>query len=210
MTEDPSISTDNLSSLNKKQLVELVSSLQKENASLKKFNDFIIEATTKVENLERRLNLHEQYYRRESVEITGISADVPQGALEDKVLEMFDTAKVEVHGRSLRKYDIVACHRIGKKGKTIVRFMNRQFASASLYGGKHLRNSAEFKQTYVNASLCKEFGFLNYQIRTAHKSKKLYRYKVKNGINMVQLEESSDFVEISHRNDLINIGIDIQ
>ena len=37
-----------------------------------------------------------------------------------------------MHGKRLAKTDITACHRIGFKGKTIVQFVNRKFASGIL------------------------------------------------------------------------------
>lgn len=114
-----------------------------------------------------------------------------------------------MHGKRLAKTDITACHRIGFKGKTIVWFVNRQFTSDILYNGKKLKNKENFKNIYINNSFCKEFGFLNYQIRKAQKAKKLFRYKVKNGINLVQATQDGEFCEITHRNDLVNLGIEI-
>ena len=44
-------------------------------------------------------------------------------------------------------------------------------------------------------------------IRTAKKERKINRYKVKHGITLVQVAEGGSFIEISHKADLINIGI---
>ena len=82
----------------------------------------------KIESLERRININEQYNRRESIEITGISNKVKDEELEDQVLKIYEIAETKVHGESLTKLDIAVCHRIGKKGKTIVRFVNKKFA----------------------------------------------------------------------------------
>ena len=54
-----------------------------------------------------------------------------------------------------------------------------------------------------------EYRFLNYVIRRAAKDKKLYKYKVRNGVNFVQKDQDSDFIEIGHANDLVNLGIEI-
>ena len=62
---------------------------------------------------------------------------------------------------------------------------------------------------FISMTLTPEFGHLNYLIRQAYKQKRIYRYKIKNGVNHVQLEEEGNFVEIGHAKDLINLGIDV-
>ena len=44
-------------------------------------------------------------------------------------------------------------------------------------------------------------------IRQAFKNKEIHRYKVRNGVNHVQVTEDGEFVEIGHANDLKNVGI---
>ena len=80
--------TENLLSLNKKQLVDLILSSQDENIKLKRCNYIMNDANKEIESLERRMNISDQYYRRESVEISGINADIDQNKLEDKVSEI--------------------------------------------------------------------------------------------------------------------------
>ena len=74
---------ENLLQLNKKQLVELIVSLQKENHTLKNYQDYIETTETKLVNIERRLNIQEQYNRRESGEMSGIDPDIKQEGLVD-------------------------------------------------------------------------------------------------------------------------------
>ena len=88
--------------------------------------------------------------------------------------------------------------------------MNRKYATAILYNGKKLREKDNFKSIYVNASLCKEFAYLNWKIRTAYKNKKIFRYRVKNGVNMIQTDQQSEFLEITHINDLVQLGLGIE
>ena len=90
---------DNLEALTKSKLVNLVIELQKENTELVAYN-------SRLEALERRMNLHEQYNRRESVEISGIDKNITQANLEDKVIEIFAAAEIEVHGKALTKHEI--------------------------------------------------------------------------------------------------------
>ena len=118
---------------------------------------------------------------------------------------------MEIDGHGVTKRDITACHRIGRKGKTICRFVNRKFANSLLYNTKNLKEFEQLKSIYVNNSFCREFGLINFLIRRSFNCKKLYRYKVKNGINLIKLsEEENDFREITHINDLSRFGIDIE
>ena len=200
--------TEDLLQLNKKQLVDLILILKNENTALKLYHDFMKITDNKIESLERRININEQYDRRESIEISGISDKVKDEELEDQVLKIYEIADAKVHGKSLTKLDIAACHRIGKKGKTIVRFVNRKFAKNIFFVGKKIRNDQNFKKIYINNSISKEFGKFNYHIRQAYKG--ICRYKVKNGINLVQVEDNGPLLEITHPSDLKNVlGLDI-
>ena len=94
-------------------------------------------------------------------------------------------------------------------GKTIVRFVNRKFAKEILYHGKELRNNPNFKSIYVNNSFSKEFAYINYKIRMAQKSKNIFRYRVKNGVTLIQKTESDEFLQVTHRNDLVKLGLEV-
>ena len=81
----------------------------------------------KVEKLENRissvesdLNEKDWYNWRNNIEIQGISSDISDDSLEDKVIEML----AEVHIVAT-KSDFEDCHRLGKNGSTIVQFVNR-------------------------------------------------------------------------------------
>ena len=107
-------------------------------------------------------------------------------------------------------YQIQACHRIGKKGITICKFVNRKFATEGIYCGKNLKGIKLYgndSQVYINSSFCKEYSYFNFVIRKAKAEKKIFRYKIKHGVNLIQVEEDSDFQEISHKNDLIKLGL---
>ena len=114
--------------------------------------------------------------KKELVKISGINRNVKQEELEEKVIEICNATKVEIDGHRVSKYDITACHRIGRKGKTICRFVNRKFANGLLYNSKSLKDVAQLKSIYVNNSFCREYGLINFLIRRAHKHKQIYRY----------------------------------
>ena len=50
----------------------------------------------------------------------------------------------------------------------------------------------------------------NYHIRQAYKGNIISRYKVKNRINVIQVDDNESLIEITHLSDLKNVlGIDI-
>ena len=202
---------DNLMSLSKQQLVKLIESLKNENDMLKDLNKTIVNNESRLEKLEREQNLHFQYQRRDTVEITGIPQNVHQDNLEDEVIKIFDAMEVKVNGNQLSKIQIHACHRIGKKNVVIVKVVNRKFATKALYSGSKLKDVNMYgnSKIYVNNSFCREFQFFNFLIRKASKAKIINRYKIKHGVMFVQQVIDGDFHKISHKNDLIKLGIDV-
>ena len=148
-----------------------------------------------------------QYNRRESFEISGIPSNIPQERLEDVVIEIVKEAKVTVNRQPLKKTDIVACHRLGGKGTVICRVLNRKFSRQAIINSKNLEGSKRYDgNIFINSSFCPEFRYLNFVCRKAVRNKELFRYKVKNGVNMVQKLEGDDFVEIGLILDIQNLG----
>ena len=203
------MSHENLKKQSKAQLIQLIEKLSEENAALKEIHSFMDATTKRLVKIEREQNKALQYSRRDSIEISGIPPTVSQDVLEDEVVKNFEKAKVEVHGKKLEAPDIQACHRVGKKGKTIVKFISRKYAREGLVCGKNLKNSNLYGNAgvYINTSFCPEFGHLNFLIRKAKADGALFRWKVRNGINFVQVEEEDEFVEISHINDLVELKL---
>ena len=74
----------------------------------------------KVIEMERNLHSLEQYSRREDIEIAGILGSITNDLLEEHVLLVFEKLDVV-----LEAMDIVACHRLGKTNRVIVKPLNR-------------------------------------------------------------------------------------
>merc|ERR1711872_380953 len=91
--------TTQLEELEKDELIALVMELQNEKNAL-------------MGQLERN-DRGEGFSRSNSVEITNNDAVEEEG-----VVQLFDGAKVEVYGRQLKRKDVAACHRIGKRAVT--------------------------------------------------------------------------------------------
>ena len=200
-----------LGAFKKEQLIEMVLTIQKEKNELKLQQKVTNSLDDRVTELERSHYLYKQYGRRESVEITGIPTDVDDNNLENEVIRIYNEAKVEVDSSPVTKKDISACHRIGKRGNTIVRFVNRKFASEGLYKGRNLKGTQLYNgaPVYINNSFCPEFKKYGYIIRNLKRQSLLEGYKIKNGVYQIKLGPLDKFEEISHINDFAKFGLDI-
>ena len=205
------MSTDlkNLGNKTKNQLMEMVKKLAAENALLMEVHDYMESSNKRLDKLEREQNLSLQYSRRDTIEVTGIPANVVSQNLEEEVVKIYEKAGVQINGKRLDSSDIQACHRIGKKNITICKFVNRKFAREGLVCGRNLKGSNIYgtSPVYINTSFCPEFKFLNFLIRKAKSRGEIFRWKVRNGVNSIQVTEGGNFVEVAHKNDLIELNL---
>ena len=207
---DDNVILSELNILDKSQLINMVMGLRKEVASITE--DFKKITNLRFYHLERSHYMHLQYGRRDTLEITGIPDEVKDEALEDEVVNLFKEAQIQVNRQLIKKSDIQAVHRLGNKKTTIVKVANRKFAKEALFCGKNLKGSKRYgnhSHIYINDSFCPEYKFLNFAIRKAYKSNHIVRYKVRNGVNYIQKDDASRFVEIGHVLDLENLHIPI-
>ena len=200
-----------LGEFKKEHLIKIIMELQKEKSTLIEQQNSISAIKDRVTELERSHFLYMQYGRRESIEIVGIPQQVEQESLEEEVLKIYEEAKVQIDGRKLSSMDISACHRVGKKGATIVRFVNRKFAKEGLYKGKNLKGTKLYNGSaiYINNSFCYEYKQYGWVIRTLKKNGLISGFKVKNGVHHIKLLSSDAFVEISHRSDFSKYNLDV-
>ena len=135
--------------MEKESLIEIIKSLKMEIS--KQHDDFMKITNLRLYHLERSHNMSLQYYRRESFEITGIPANIPQENLEDEVVEIAKEAKVSVNRQPLKKGDIVACHRIGRNGTVVCRVMNRKFSREAVVKSKTVKGIKRYEsKIYIN------------------------------------------------------------
>ena len=201
-----------LQSLKKNELIDIIKELKKEKDDLKA--DLLEKRSgmeERLETLERSHFLYLQYGRRESVEIVGIPDTIEQKDLEKEVVKVYNAANIKVHGMPLTQKDISACHRIGRKGKTIVRFVNRKHAIEGLINGRNLKGKTLYGSTpiFINNSFCREFSYYGYVIRKLKWNNKIDGYKIKNGVYQVKLLGNVNFVEVSHISDFSKMNLDI-
>ena len=74
-----------------------------------------------VKDLEIRLSKSEQYSRRECLEVAGMPLTIQQSDLELKILKVFEEIGVKIEPENVE-----ACHRIGKKGRAIIKLSRRK------------------------------------------------------------------------------------
>ena len=204
IASDASTSSNNeetdLNNMSKIELIQMVVELKK----IVDLKDFQADTEKRMNDIERRQNLAEQYSRRDSIEITGIPKNINVKDIEGEVIKLYELSEIQVDNKKLSKGNIQACHRIGKKGeKVIVKFTNRKFASEALFNGKKIKGKSPYvSEIFFNNSLCREFHFLHYAVRNAKKLKKIHFYKIRHGVASIQLKENGTFHDISHISDL--------
>ena len=128
----------------------------------------------RISELESDLNKNNQYNRRNNIEIQGIPSEIGDDSLEDNVIEML--AKVQIVAT---KSDIEDCHRLGKNGSTIVRFVNRKFCNDILEKTFDLhKNIDKSKLGFANdTKIYVSENLTSYNQRLAWKCRELKRAK---------------------------------
>ena len=149
---NPTVTANNLETLNKKQLIDMVLTLTDTVSKLQE--DYKKVINLRLYDLERNMNMSQQYHRRDTLEISGIPSTVKNDEIEDEVIEIFKEAKMTVNRQNLKLIDIQAAHRIGKKGKVIVKVVNRKFVRTALVNKKNLNGSKRYgdSKIYLNDS----------------------------------------------------------
>ena len=163
----------------------------------------------RIEKLERDNFRNQQYARRESIELVGLPEKITdQNELEEKVVELFKFAGVDVTPRSFH-----AVHRLKNRAVVIAKCTNRRDAIAILRAKKKLRESdpetrkklGVTGKVFVNESLCPEYKRLFGICNSLYKSKKIAAsYTINGSIRCIE-KEGGEWKAIEHINDLNTI-----
>ena len=142
--------------------------------------------------LERDNFALQQYSRRDSIEIVGIPESVGDEALEEKTIKLLKAINVNVSAS-----DIQACHRLTKKTRVIVKFVNRKSAISCLRNKAKLK-SLDLKKIglpaatiFINESLCPSYRRLFWRCNELYKQKKLLGVWSYNGTVKIKLSDES-------------------
>ncbi|MEW8548017.1 MAG: hypothetical protein AB2693_31320 [Candidatus Thiodiazotropha sp.] len=159
-----------------------VSSLEKENAELKK----------RVGSLETALDNAEQYSRRNCLKITGVP-ETTEGSTDDYVCNLARAIDVD-----LSIDDIDRSHRLGKPRTApdqkprdiIVKFVSYRKRSL-FYKARILTKSRGYRGVYINEHLTRTRSTLLYEARRRVKSKQLKSAWSTDGVVMVKLNDAN-------------------
>jgi len=192
----------------------IIQNLVNSNKALQNTVKNLQERINKIEKREKDLTVntekHNQYGRRNNIEISGISNDIEDDMLEEKVIKILEKIDVNVEQK-----DIEACHRLpptkrDKTKKTIIRFVNRKVAEKSLSNKKKLQNinkvELELPNTplYIGENLNDHYRELAWMCRRLRKENLIYSYKFQNECFLVKARENSDSrIKVFHKDDLL-------
>ena len=199
-------SSASLKNKSKEQLIQIIEQQSAKQVELEerisklestiKFSDRLVQ-------IERRIANQEQYSRRECVELVGLSKAVDQSDLEQRVMDVFHHAGVNV-----KKRDFHAIHTVGKKGVVIAKLVNRRDAIAILRAKKSLREldsdgkkKLKCNKLYINESLCPAFRRLLGVCNSLRKKGKAQSAYTINGKIKLKINDSETIV-IGHLDDL--------
>ena len=121
--------------------------------------------------MERNMHRLEKYSRHECIGIAGIPSSITNDLLEEHVLLIFEKLDVV-----LEAMDIVACHRLGKTNRVIIKLLNCKDSQYILEKKYKLRNIALYndnesekssnRKIFINQRLCpyyrKLYGLVKY------------------------------------------------
>ena len=149
-----------------------------------------------------------QHGRLEQIIVSGIPESVSHEELESKVCSILNNVKTHKIGER----DIAAYHRMGKKGDTILRFVNRKDAEDCLANRKQLQNfdleSVGFQpdtQIYISENLSPYMSRLAYYCRVLKRRGKINRLTTFKSLIKISRsvggEGSTDVIQ--HKEDLL-------
>ena len=177
-----------------------------------------IKLQSKVKQLEDKLlrmeiakNNHEQYTRRNNIEIQGIPATVADDHLENKVIDIFRCFKINSDSS-----DIEDCHRLGNSTpkNAIVGFVNRKFCKKALQAKFDLRKmtSAELHfdtspVLYFSENLTPYNQHFAWKCRELTRANLIHITWSSKGLIKIRSSMNEKPIPIEHENDIFNLHL---
>ena len=160
--------------------------------------------------LTKRSGASFQHARLEQIIISGIPENVSHEELEGKSIVILN----QIKNHHVTSRDVAACHRVGKKHDTILRFVNRKDAEDSLENSKKLENIDREAvgldpdaKIYINANLSPFMSKLAYYCRALKRKNLVNKVTTFKGIVKITRSVGTRNVSnvIGHKKDLENI-----
>ena len=131
---------------------------------------------------------------------------IPQSVKDDNLEEVV-TQIVNKVGINITERDMQAVHRIGKEGRTIIKFANRKDCQALLKVKRDLNklmmedfSFEEKNKIYVNESLCLYYRVLWEKCKKIH-LQKIFSFYTSNGSVKIKINENDKGTTITHTAD---------
>ena len=184
----------------------IIDALKEENM---KFQSRVEQLEDMILRMEIAKNNHDQYTRRNNIEIQGIPARVKDEHLENKVIDIFRCLKI-----SIDPSDIEDCHRLGNSTpkNTIVRFVNRKFCKKALEAKFDLRkiNNAELhfdtsSVLYFSENLTPYNQYLAWKCRELKRANLIYSTWSSKGLIKISRSMNEKLIPIEDENDIFNL-----
>ena len=154
--------------------------------------------------MERECRAIAQYSRSECVEVAGIPQSVPASDSEKAFSKILEKVGMEVPAK-----DIDACHRVGKQGRVIVKFLRskdcQQIFSVKKDIQKIIATDLDLPNTtiklYLNESLCPYYRIFWSKSKALFTMGKIHSYFISNGSVKILLQEKGPSIPITHTAD---------
>ena len=134
----------------------------------------------------------------ECLEISGITSSVSDNDLEDVVCKAITKA-------GMSDKHIEDCHRVDKRGTTIVKFCKRKVSKQVLNARNNL---TKLLMEDLNC-WCPYYRVLWSKSKSLHRMVKIFLYYVSNGNMKIEIQQTSQPLSIMHTSDLENFFLDV-
>jgi len=161
----------------------------KDATEVKKLKEKVITLEKRIEDLELRVDEQDQYQRRTSATISGVSETSNENT-DDVVLEVAREIGVD-----LEPQDISRSHRLPSKTKPVkdivVRFISYNKRRMFYRNRTKLKNSSRFKNVYINDHLTRHRQHLLFECRKAKRNEQIIDTWTSDGKILVKFKAPS-------------------
>ena len=171
--------------------------------SNKKLQKKVEKLENQIKKQEETIEINNQYTRRNNLEIHGISEDIQDEELEEKVVEILKSVDIKVN-----KENIEACHRLPKRRResckrTIIRFVNRKTVEESIKSKSKLKNVN--RQIFFAENLNKYFQKIAWLCRKLKKESIIDSFKFQNESFSIKIQGENRRKKITNEQQLFDL-----
>ena len=183
---------------NVKSLVSTNERLTSELSIVKKVNNVL---ENRIVNLEQKLSKNEQYGRRNNVEISEISNQIPDQDLEENVVKICKDSDINISAMDIEGCDRLPLGRnsINTTKRVIVKFVNGKHSEAMLQRKKG--NSKNM--VFVTHSLYPYYCFLWGKCKDLQRKGRISQVFCLGAVVTIRVTENSPAIKILHERDLM-------